>query len=165
MWLGNEDSCAETDTAWCALVLRPPSNKLVLFGAFYILGPDIIKFRERRTRCLSVVVPWNCRNIGQVCFGTDEPKLVSKESGFIGLSGHMFDHKISVFSSDLRAYLGFSWDGIVFFRGSGMMLCFGSRKTNNIDNTPIFIVAAKQCYTGPRTFPRSWEGTEQGQLT
>ena len=45
--------------------------------------------------------------------------------------------------------LSFSCDGILFFR---VMLCFGSRKTNNIDNTPIFIVAAKQCYTEPRLF-------------
>ena len=38
---------------------------------------------------------------------------------------------------------------------------------NNVDNTSMFIVAAKQCCTEPRPFsvkgPRSWEGTELGQ--
>lgn len=33
----------------------------------------------------------------------------------MSLSSHMFDHKISVFSSDLRVCLSFSTDGIVFF--------------------------------------------------
>ena len=49
------------------------------------------------------------------------------------------------------------------------MLCFGSRKKNNVDNTLMFIAAAKQCYTETRPFsekgPRNWEGTESGQLT
>ena len=64
---------------------------------------------------LSVVIPWNCRKMGPICFVTVKPKLVSEESRFMGLSSHMFDHKISVFSSNLRACLGFSWDGNVFF--------------------------------------------------
>ena len=40
---------------------------------------------------------------------------------------------------------------------------------NNVGNTPVFIVAAKQNGMEPRTFavkgPRSWVGTELGQLT
>jgi len=46
-------------------------------------------------------------------------------------------------------------------------LVLGGR--NNVDNTPMFIVAAKQCCTEPEPFsvkgPGSWEGTELGQLT
>jgi len=30
-----------------------------------------------------------------------------------------------------------------------MMLCFGSKR-NNVDNVPVFLVAAKQCGTEPR---------------
>ena len=46
---------------------------------------------------------------------------------------------------------------------------FGPREKNNVDNTLMFIAAAKQCCIEPRPFsakgPRSWEGTELGQLT
>lgn len=42
------------------------------------------------------------------------------------------------------------------------MLCFGSRKKkNNVDNTPVLIVAAKQCCIEPRPLaangPRIWD--------
>ena len=49
-----------------------------------------------------------------------------------------------------------------------MTLCFGSRTENNVDNTLMFVVAAKQHCREPRPLsekgPRSWEGTELGQL-
>ena len=33
-----------------------------------------------------------------------------------------------------------------------MILCFGSMRKNSVDNTPVFIVAAKQCCTELRPF-------------
>jgi len=51
---------------------------------------------------------------------------------------------------------------------SGIIL-FGFKEKNNVDNTPMSIVAAKQCCIKPRPFavkgPMSCEGTELGQLT
>lgn len=41
---------------------------------------------------------------------------------------------------------GFSWDRVLFFKVSGMMLHFGFQRKNNVDNTSRFIVAAKQLY-------------------
>ena len=55
---------------------------------------------------------------------------------------------------------------MVFFRVSAMFWLWGK---NSVDNTLIFVVAAEQCCTEPWPFtakgPRSWEGTESGQLT
>ena len=46
---------------------------------------------------------------------------------------------------------------------------FWLKEKNDVDNKLMFIVPAKQCCTEPRPFterdPRSWEGTELGQLT
>ena len=59
-------------------------------------------------------------------------------------------------------FFSFIWDRVVFFRMSGMMLCFGSRRKTMLI-TPMFIAAAKQCCKEPRPFtvkgPSSWEGT------
>lgn len=41
--------------------------------------------------------------MGLVYSITLKPKLVCEESRLINISGHMFDHKTSVFSFDLRA--------------------------------------------------------------
>ena len=60
--------------------------------------------------------------------------------------------------------LSFSWDEF-FFGVSGMMLCFGSRKKNSIDNTPILSsVVLSQGHSQLKGL-RSWKGTELGQLT
>lgn len=49
------------------------------------------------------------------------------------------------------------------------MLSFWFQKKNNVDNTLMFIVVAKQSCIEPRLFSvkgiRSWEGTELGQIT
>lgn len=81
----------------------------------------------------------------------------------MSLSSHMFDHKISVFSSNLRACLGFSWDGNVFFSvWYDAMCCF--QEKNSVGNTPMSVVAAK-----PKAFSmkesQSWQQTELGKLT
>ena len=60
----------------------------------------------------------------------------------------------------LLGCLSFSWNGIVFFRVSAMMLCFDSRrKTMLIIQlfTIVFIVAVQQCCTGPRPFSSKGE--------
>ena len=66
--------------------------------------------------------------------------------------------------TDETQCLSFSWDGFAFFRVSDMTLCFGSRTENNVDNTLMFVVAAKQHCREPRPLsekgPRRWEGTE-----
>lgn len=63
----------------------------------------------------------------------------------------------------------FIFGGDVCFKVSGMRLCFGSRRKNNVGNTSVFIVAAKWCCTEPKLFAakdkRIREGTELGQLT
>ena len=49
------------------------------------------------------------------------------------------------------------------------MLCFLFQEKNNVGNTLMFMVAAKQCCKEARLSlgkeTRSWEGTELGQLT
>ena len=50
-----------------------------------------------------------------------------------------------------------------------MMLRFWFWEKNNVDNTQMFIAAAKQCCADPRPFaakgPRRWKGAELAQLT
>lgn len=57
--------------------------------------------------------------------------------------------------------LSFSWQRIVFFRVSDAM--FKLEEKNNIDNTPMLTVAAKQCCTKPRPFAVRAQGAGREQ--
>lgn len=58
----------------------------------------------------------------------------------------------TLFNKDsyLNCCLNFSWDRTVSFRVPGVMLCSGSRRKKNIDNTLMVIVAALRCCTEQR---------------